>query len=83
MHDRKCTEIDIFPNATVSEFGITYQHDVEAVKAEIFARGPVATGVSGAPLTDYYKGERQLTQLALLDGVLQLPENSFGSSGIP
>jgi cathepsin X len=55
MHNLTCTEIDIFPNATVSEFG-TYRHDVEAVKAEIFARGPVATGVSGSSLSDYTGG---------------------------
>ena len=43
----KCSEIDYFPNATVSEFG-TYSilsaptDIVHRLKAEIYARGPVA-----------------------------------------
>lgn len=54
-HDLKCSEIDFFPNATVAEYG-TYQHDIEAIKAEIFARGPVGTGVAGASLKIYTGG---------------------------
>jgi cathepsin X len=50
-----CFEIDVFPNATVAEYG-SYKHQVDAVKAEIFARGPVAAGLWGAPLGDYQGG---------------------------
>ena len=54
-HDLDCYEIDVFPNATVAEWG-TYHHDIEGVKAEIFARGPVATGVFGPALREYKGG---------------------------
>jgi cathepsin X len=53
--DSECKEIDVFPNATVAEYG-TYRNKVEAVLAEIFARGPVAAGVWGASLNDYRGG---------------------------
>lgn len=51
----KCTEIDIFPNATISEYG-TYHGNVHAIKAEIFARGPVAAGINAVPILDYKGG---------------------------
>jgi cathepsin X len=49
-----CVEIDFFPNATVAEYGEVSGAD--AMKAEIFARGPIATGVNAEPLLDYYGG---------------------------
>jgi cathepsin X len=53
----ECKEIDVFPNATVAEYG-TYRDaaDMDTIKAEIFARGPIATGVWGASLGDYAGG---------------------------
>lgn len=57
----KCTEIDIMPNATLAEYG-TYSvlknlsGIVEQIQAEIYARGPVATGVNAEPLVDYTGG---------------------------
>ena len=50
-----CSELDFFPNATVAEFG-GYRFAVDAVKAEIFARGPVCAGVAGEALHDYHGG---------------------------
>ena len=32
-------QIDYFPNATVAEYGVIQDGDVNAIKAEIFARG--------------------------------------------
>jgi cathepsin X len=52
--DEECQEIDFFPNATVAEYGEVSGAD--AMKAEIFARGPIATGVNAEPLLDYYGG---------------------------
>eukprot|EP00562_Extubocellulus_spinifer_P033323 CAMPEP_0178689666 /NCGR_PEP_ID=MMETSP0699-20121125/5664_1 /TAXON_ID=265572 /ORGANISM="Extubocellulus spinifer, Strain CCMP396" /LENGTH=304 /DNA_ID=CAMNT_0020334753 /DNA_START=831 /DNA_END=1749 /DNA_ORIENTATION=+ len=54
-----CTEIDIFPNATIGEYGtynIFSSDRVHKIKAEIFARGPVAAGVNAEPLVAYKGG---------------------------
>jgi cathepsin X len=59
----QCREIDIFPNATIAEYGTidkkTVKHNtsvVEAIRAEIFVRGPVVAVIAGHPLTDYRGG---------------------------
>lgn len=57
--DGKCTEIESFPNATVSEYGsysLFEANKVHKIKAEIFARGPVAAGVNAEPLVNYNGG---------------------------
>ena len=57
----KCTEIDYFPNATIAEYG-TYSYltsgssTAQKIMAEIYARGPVATGVNAEPLVEYEGG---------------------------
>jgi len=57
----KCTEIDIMPNATIAEYG-TYSYlsnpsgIVHALQSEIYARGPVATGVNAEPIVKYTGG---------------------------
>jgi cathepsin X len=58
-----CREIDIVPNATVEEYGRIAKHDfdtqqgfVDAVKAEIFARGPVGASLNGHGLANYTGG---------------------------
>jgi cathepsin X len=53
-----CTEIDIFPNATVAEYGmIDYDDDVvNKIMTEIFVRGPVAATVNAEPLVAYQGG---------------------------
>jgi len=54
-----CAEIDLFPNATVAEYGsygLFTRDKVHKIKAEIFARGPVAAGVHADPILDYKGG---------------------------
>jgi cathepsin X len=58
----KCHAIASFPNATVAEYG-TYSFItsglagvVHKIKAEIYARGPVAAGVNAEPIVDYQGG---------------------------
>ena len=58
-----CSEIDIFPNATIAEYGViklesegSLQAVVDKVKAEVFARGPVAAEVNGKALHEYQGG---------------------------
>jgi cathepsin X len=54
-----CTEINTFPNATIAEYG-TYNllsiNRLHKIKAEIYSRGPVATGVNANPLVEYKGG---------------------------
>jgi cathepsin X len=57
-----CRAITAFPNATVAEYG-TYSYFTggfgavaEQIKAEIYARGPVATGVNAEPIVNYAGG---------------------------
>jgi Papain family cysteine protease len=58
----KCTEIDYFPNATVSEFGlIDYDEDdqegtVHKIMSEIYSRGPVAATINAEPIVKYAGG---------------------------
>jgi len=61
-HDGVCSAIDEYPNATVAEYG-TYSYLTDGfgkvadkIKAEIYARGPVATGVNAEPLVNYLGG---------------------------
>lgn len=49
-----CSEIDIFPNATVAEYGELPNAD--AIKKEVFARGPVACGVNANEILNYKGG---------------------------
>jgi cathepsin X len=55
---QECTEIDVFPSATVAEYGVIplAADSVHKIKAEIFARGPVAAVVNGKELHDYQGG---------------------------
>jgi cathepsin X len=50
-----CVALHRFPNATVAEYG-TYQNDIHAIMAEIFARGPVKASVNAEPLINYTGG---------------------------
>lgn len=62
----ECVELDYFPNATVAEYGTIgdsladifddYPARAEKIKAEIYARGPVAATVNADPLRDYEGG---------------------------
>jgi cathepsin X len=58
----QCHAVSTFPNASVAEYG-TYSYYtsfgsavVPKIKAEIYARGPVATGVNANPILDYVGG---------------------------
>jgi cathepsin X len=54
-----CVEIDSFPNATVAEYGsysMFTTNKVHKIKSEIYARGPVATGVNAEPIVEYEGG---------------------------
>jgi len=50
-----CSGIDIFPNASVAEYG-EVPNSVSALKAEIYKRGPVACGVNAEPVLKYTGG---------------------------
>jgi len=48
-------QIDMFPNATVTEYGMV-REDVDAIMAEIYARGPVAATINAEPIVGYGGG---------------------------
>jgi cathepsin X len=56
----ECSAIETYPNATIAEYGSIRSSDdddvVFRIKAEIFARGPVAATVNGQPLHTYHGG---------------------------
>jgi cathepsin X len=60
-HDGGCKAINVFPNASLAEYG-TYSvmKDMGSVshkiKAEIYARGPVAAGINAEPIVKYEGG---------------------------
>lgn len=59
-----CREIDVMPNATLAEYGVydrrdnfdNHQDFVDAIKAEILARGPVGVAINGQGLANYTGG---------------------------
>lgn len=58
IFDPYCKGIDPIPNATVAEYGTIplSKNSVHKIKAEILARGPVATGINGKPLHTHHGG---------------------------
>jgi cathepsin X len=50
----KCAPLDYFPNVTIGEYGRVTGAD--QMKAEIYARGPIACGVDASPILDYTGG---------------------------
>lgn len=61
-HDGGCFEVSTFPNATIAEYG-TYSFFTDGfsavadkIKAEIYARGPVAASINAEPLLEYQGG---------------------------
>lgn len=58
LWDNVCREIEPFPNATIAEYGTIKlnTNSVHQIKAEIFARGPVAASINGRPLHEYHGG---------------------------
>lgn len=51
-----CTHIDYFPNATVAEYGMVESGNIDAIMAEIYARGPVAATINAEPIVEYTGG---------------------------
>lgn len=54
----ECKGLDIFPNATVAEYGKIKDHNddndrVMMIKKEVYARGPVAAYIQAGPLVDF------------------------------
>jgi len=49
-------QIDMFPNATVAEYGMIEAENVDAIMAEIYARGPVAATVNAEPIVGFRGG---------------------------
>lgn len=54
--DHHCHAVSSFPNATIDEYGTYHNASVDAIKAEIYARGPVKASVNATPLVDYHGG---------------------------
>ena len=54
--DGTCHAIKSFPNATISEYGTYHNASVDAIKAEVYARGPVKASVNATPLVHYNGG---------------------------
>ena len=63
----QCVELDYWPNATVAEYGEVGNDSIfdmfsdpkekaHKIRAEIYARGPVATTINATPLRDYAGG---------------------------
>lgn len=53
----KCAELDFYPNVTISEYGsYGILSTPEKIKAEIYARGPVAAGVNAEEILEYTGG---------------------------
>lgn len=50
-----CVGLKKFPSASIKEYGVI-ENNVDHIKAEIFARGPVATGVNAVPILNYKGG---------------------------
>jgi cathepsin X len=54
-----CQQLDYFPNVTIAEYGsynLFTRNKVHKIKAEIFARGPVAASINALPLENYEGG---------------------------
>lgn len=50
----QCVGVKNYPNATIGDFGVI--QGVEAIKKEVYNRGPVACGVDALPLLKYASG---------------------------
>lgn len=66
-----CVGLTHFPNVTVAEYG-EVPSEVEKIKAEIFARGPIACGVNANPLRDYEGGVYDGDASADIDHVVSI-----------
>jgi len=51
-----CSEIDMFPNATVAEYGMIEKGNVDKIMVELYTRGPVAATINAEPILEYTGG---------------------------
>jgi len=77
-----CNPLDYYPNATIAEYGESPDSS-EAIKAEIFARGPVATGVNAVEILEYTGGiidlpwkSKEVDHIVSITGWGQSPDGS-------
>jgi len=63
-----CYDIGVYPNLTIAEYGKVT--GAESIKAEIFARGPVAVEVNATPLLVY------------TGGIINMPDESKGTNHV-
>lgn len=74
-----CSEIDVFPNASVAEYGdVLIEEDsvmgtAMNIKKELFARGPLACGVNANEILNYKGGIVDLPQKSsLIDHIVSI-----------
>ena len=59
----ECAAIEDYPHATVAEYGVVGRDATDLmqranmIKKEVYTRGPVACGISAAPLQKFFGGE--------------------------
>eukprot|EP01069_Polyplicarium_translucidae_P011727 Polyplicarium_translucidae@DN430_c0_g1_i1.p1 len=53
--DANCVPLDTFKKYFVKDFGTIPSNDTDAMKSEIFARGPIACGVDSASIFHHHK----------------------------
>jgi len=53
-----CSEIEHFPNVSIAEYGTVspYGNPADKMKAEIYARGPIACALNAEPILEYTGG---------------------------
>ena len=65
-----CSAINVFPNATVAEYGRLSGED--AMQREIFARGPIACSLNAVPLHTYTGGVMRSDEPASLNHAISI-----------
>jgi len=66
-----CAALDVFPNATVAEYGAVAGE--EKMMAEIYARGPIACGIDANPILNYTGGVyRNATATKDIDHIVEI-----------
>jgi len=93
---RKCRDIDVFPNATIVEYGVIRYSEttdslddiVHQIKSEVYARGPVAAAVNGKALHEYHGGvytnataDKQTTHAVSIIGWETFDDDDDGGDG--
>lgn len=67
----KCTAVEAFPNASISEFGVV--RGANNMKIEIYNRGPIACGINANAVLDYDGSFLDLpNKLRLIDHIVSI-----------